>query len=114
MLCLSCALALRDSCSLSRASRDSNFSCKALFEIRWCSINFLRQVFPADWSATGSGSSLLVCGSGILGGSVGAVAGIKVDFCATAGATASASGIVRGDIFVVVAVPIAWNATNAL
>ena len=50
----------------------------------------------------------------VLGGSVGAVGGIKVDFCAAAGATASASVIVQGSIFVVVAVSIAWNATDAL
>ena len=44
----------------------------------------------------------------------GAVAGIKGDFCAAAGATASASVDVVGVIFGVVADPIAWNATNAL
>ena len=44
-----------------------------------------------------------------MGGSVGAVAGIKVDFCtaAAAGATASSPVGFQGGIFVVVAIPIA-------
>ena len=72
----------------------------------------MSRVFPADWSAAGSGSSL--GGICVLGGSVGAVVGIKVDFCAAAGATASESVIVQGGNFVVAVVPIAWNAMNAL
>ena len=50
----------------------------------------------------------------VLDRSVGARVGIKVDFLAATGATASASVIVHGGIFGVVANPIAWNATNAL
>ena len=51
-----------------------------------------------------------------MGGSVGAVAGIKVDFCtaAAAGATASSSVVVQGGIFGVVVFQIAWNTTNVL
>ena len=74
-------------------------------------------LFPADWSAAGSGSSSLVGGSGgifVLGSSIGAVAGMKVDVRAAAGAVASTSVVFQGVIFIVVAVPIAWNATNAL
>ena len=72
----------------------------------------MSRVIPVDWSAAGSGSSSW--GIFILVGSVGAVAGIKVDFCAAAGAMMRAPVIVQGDRFGVVAVPIAWNVTNAL
>ena len=109
MLRISLVFALRDSRTVSRKAVYSLIW--VLHAVLWSSISSLSWIFAADWSAAGSGSSS--GGIFVLGGSVGAVVGIKVDVCASAGA-ASASVIVQGGIFVVIAVPIAWNATNTL